>query len=216
MEEISRLEGRTVLFVSHNMGVITSLCPRTIWIENGSVREQGPTRSLVSRYLTQYSPNQDAIVSLAHFQRPHIIVDDRLRIESIEWLCDLPLKNGQPFRAQINFRVRAPVSDVSIGIGFSSQDGRRLLSYETDFQDGFRQSIANPGTYFVEVQVGDLPLAPDVYAFDIGSRSADFHPLDYLAGSFQIEVIAGPRTPGTIVRKDAGVRLPSEWLWKPV
>src|SRR5438876_5014189 len=47
MDEVSRREGRTVLFVSHNMGVITSLCPRAIWLEEGSIREDGDSRKVV-------------------------------------------------------------------------------------------------------------------------------------------------------------------------
>ena len=46
---------------------------------------------------------------------------------------------------------------------------------------------------------------------DVGCRSGDFHGLDYLPACAQIEVIAGNNTPGTIVRKGAGVRLSTEW-----
>ena len=44
MDEVSRRDGRTVLFVSHNMGVVTSLCPRVIWLDRGSVQAEGDTR----------------------------------------------------------------------------------------------------------------------------------------------------------------------------
>src|SRR5262249_9565355 len=37
MENVSRNEGRTVLFVSHNMGAINQLCPRSILIDRGSI-----------------------------------------------------------------------------------------------------------------------------------------------------------------------------------
>jgi lipopolysaccharide transport system ATP-binding protein len=44
-------EGRTVLFVSHNMGAIQSLCQRVIWIDNGKIVGDGPATSIVSKYL---------------------------------------------------------------------------------------------------------------------------------------------------------------------
>ena len=50
MGEISR-QGRTVLFVSHNMTAIQSLCTRAVWLKGGQVEEIGDTRSVVGRYL---------------------------------------------------------------------------------------------------------------------------------------------------------------------
>src|SRR6476661_7014539 len=43
MDEVSRRDGRTVLFVSHNLGIVTSLCRRVIWLDQGSVKEDGLT-----------------------------------------------------------------------------------------------------------------------------------------------------------------------------
>lgn len=51
MEAIGN-EGRTVLFVSHNMSAITRLCKRAILLENGSIINDGPAREVVSKYLT--------------------------------------------------------------------------------------------------------------------------------------------------------------------
>lgn len=46
-------EGRTVLLVSHNMGAISQLCPRSIWIDHGGVRLAGDTASTVAAYLNE-------------------------------------------------------------------------------------------------------------------------------------------------------------------
>jgi lipopolysaccharide transport system ATP-binding protein len=213
MDDVSRRDGRTVLFVSHNMGVLTTLCPNAIWLDRGSIREAGPTKDIVAKYLSQRVSSSDPLVPLDRLSRPPFVQDDRLRFETLEWLSDLPLRHGEPAKARIHFRVRAPVSGIAVGIGFSTLDGRRLLTYETDFQDGHRPNIDTPGSYSVEVEINSLPVAPDIYEFDIGCRSGDFHPLDYLGGSAQLEVIAGPHTPGYLVRKDAGVRLESKWSW---
>ncbi|HID97226.1 MAG TPA: ABC transporter ATP-binding protein [Thermodesulfobacteriaceae bacterium] len=44
-------EGRTILFVSHNMGAIAELCDRAIWLEKGVLKEDGPSLSVISSYL---------------------------------------------------------------------------------------------------------------------------------------------------------------------
>src|SRR3712207_219039 len=45
-------EGRTVLFVSHDLGALARLCPRALWLEGGRVRDEGPTNTIVRSYLT--------------------------------------------------------------------------------------------------------------------------------------------------------------------
>ena len=50
MDEVSHKEGRTILFVSHNMPMITSLCESGLWLEGGKLRDRGPISSLVVKY----------------------------------------------------------------------------------------------------------------------------------------------------------------------
>ncbi len=57
MEDVSRRDGRTVLFVSHNMGVIQSLCPRCILLQSGRIAADGPSPEVVAQYL---APSQQA------------------------------------------------------------------------------------------------------------------------------------------------------------
>lgn len=51
MQDVSKGEGRTVLFVSHNMTAVKSLCKRGIMLENGLIVDTGDVESVVSRYL---------------------------------------------------------------------------------------------------------------------------------------------------------------------
>lgn len=50
LDEVAK-EGRTVLFVSHNMLAVQSLCTRVIWLDQGEILDQGPARQVVSQYL---------------------------------------------------------------------------------------------------------------------------------------------------------------------
>ena len=52
MEEVAR-GGRTVVFVSHNMGMINSLCSRAIWLERGSLRQDGRPAEVIESYLSE-------------------------------------------------------------------------------------------------------------------------------------------------------------------
>ena len=65
MKDVSQGQGRTVLFVSHNMGSIRSLCKRCILLENGSIKADGEVNSICDMYLS------DSLVNLgAAWERP--------------------------------------------------------------------------------------------------------------------------------------------------
>ncbi len=53
MEDVSKNEGRTVIFVSHNMPTILNLCKTCIYLDNGRIREMGETSHVVSNYMKQ-------------------------------------------------------------------------------------------------------------------------------------------------------------------
>ena len=54
MGDVARA-GRTVILVSHNLGAICQLCPRTLWIEEGSLVADGDSESIVARYMKKAS-----------------------------------------------------------------------------------------------------------------------------------------------------------------
>jgi lipopolysaccharide transport system ATP-binding protein len=51
MNEVSQQEGRTVLFVSHNMRAIQDLCQKSIYLQNGRILDIGPTDKVIDHYL---------------------------------------------------------------------------------------------------------------------------------------------------------------------
>ena len=128
MEEVSRREGRTILVVSHNMRVVTSLCGKALWIDQGSIHDSGSPEAVVGRYLAHAAPSQNRLIRLDHIPREGWVADDRLRLHYVEWLTSLPLKHGEPASVRLHFETQAPVSGVSLGVAFSS-GGTRVLGY---------------------------------------------------------------------------------------
>ncbi len=58
MDDVAH-DGRTVLFVSHNMAAMQALCHQTVWLEGGQVRGVGPTRDIVAKYLESTASNEN-------------------------------------------------------------------------------------------------------------------------------------------------------------
>src|SRR6185312_12685883 len=57
MEDVSKSEGRTVLFVSHNMGTINQLCNRAILLKSGRISDMGQTSDIVRKYMKSGTQN---------------------------------------------------------------------------------------------------------------------------------------------------------------
>ena len=62
MQDVSKGEGRTVLFVSHNMTAIKNLCRNAIMLENGTITHTGKVDSVVDRYLSAISMSSEVAI----------------------------------------------------------------------------------------------------------------------------------------------------------
>ena len=64
MREVATASGRTVLFVSHNMGAVTTLCDRAMLLDRGRLVADGPPPSVVDRYLIPATESMHRLVSI--------------------------------------------------------------------------------------------------------------------------------------------------------
>ena len=62
MEDVSKEDGRTVLFVSHNMNAVTNLCQKAILLEQGKMKFQGPVNNTINEYLNSFTQANKKVV----------------------------------------------------------------------------------------------------------------------------------------------------------
>jgi lipopolysaccharide transport system ATP-binding protein len=214
MDEVSHREGRTVLFVSHNMGVLSKLCNQAIWLDHGSILDHGPAAELTTKYLSHSRRSAGRVVRVAELPRPHQNDDFRLRIEELKWISPWPLRQGERTRARITFSTKAPISDLAMGILFRNVEGNQLMECCSDLSDGTRRNLPAAGRYSSTIEIDSLPLAPGAYVLDIGCRSGDIHNVDYIPGCVEVDVMPGSRTLSHTIGRSAGVQLPTAWSWE--
>ena len=70
LQDVAGQDGRTVLFVSHNLNSILRLCSRALWLDAGSLREMGRPADIVHAYSQQRSADSRVIL-LSERRRPH-------------------------------------------------------------------------------------------------------------------------------------------------
>jgi lipopolysaccharide transport system ATP-binding protein len=69
MKDVSG-QGRTVLFVSHNMGAIQSLCSRSIYLKHGTIQQSGPTDNIINYYLNNELKSEDELIIKPNIEAP--------------------------------------------------------------------------------------------------------------------------------------------------
>lgn len=163
MKDVSKKEGRTVLFVSHNMSMITSLCSRCILLENGSIVKDGMTSDVIMYYYNEGSQSP-AYIDFESMQKE--IGDDyacllsgevrnQNNLISTEIDIDQPLKiimrytikkqNGKIFRPNFHFFTSGGVYAF-----ISSPENVGLLSGGNYFAEcNIPENFLNEGAYFV-------------------------------------------------------------------
>ena len=125
-------DGRTVLFVSHNMEAIRQLCPRTLWLSAGEVVQDGDSHTVVSNYIKANaqqlsSVDLDQTIANLHIDHP----DPTLQLEKIEifqnGVPQTHLASGQATDIQIEFSLFEPVVGVQICIKLHDENGTVLM-----------------------------------------------------------------------------------------
>jgi len=160
-------EGRTVVFVSHNLDAIARLCRTTAWLERGRVQAYGPTQDVIATYLASGVTRS----AQAEFpERPEAPVSLRAAtLYDAEGRPAVQLDRGRPFTVEARFVVRRPVPGLDITVFVESLRGARVL--DEAWSEAAPDERGEPGEYVARVTVPPVLSVGD-YAAGIWIGSA--------------------------------------------
>lgn len=155
IKDVSR-SGRTILFVSHNMTAIASLCSRVIWLEGGKIKQDGPADEVVRAYLRAYGSSGERREWAAHEQPGNELVRlTSMRIDRAEPTRPLGLKDT--FRIAVCFN-NAGITDNDLNISLHVYNGEDILAFTSSWHEGVRSErtiVPGDNTAWCEIP-GDL------------------------------------------------------------
>ena len=175
-------EGRTVLFVSHNMGAITNLCRRAILIEKGRIVAEGATNEVVDRYL-QTITVQVANISLdkrVDRKGNQIIKFVAFQLLNEENALVTQAVTGKDLKIALHYESRddKPKKNVHVAIGIHGRHDENLFHLSTNVQGQDFDEIPSKGVLICHIH--RLPLQPGRYTFNlfstVGKDIADWIP----------------------------------------
>jgi len=191
-------EGRTVLFVSHNMGAVSRLCSRALWLEEGHLRLNGPSMDVVSKYTSSgeqdtgfwtVGPFEARSGRRAWLKHARVLSNNENKISTyFRYDEKVKIEIGYELKTRVMaFRSYLLLRDSSGNIIWASQDTDGPDIVSDDREPGIYNSICifperllRPGRYHVSIGIFGKPREAneeehlDVLSFQISEAGYTF------------------------------------------
>ncbi|AHM60583.1 ABC transporter [Flammeovirgaceae bacterium 311] len=154
MRDVSQTNGRTIIFVSHNMQAITNLCRQALWLKGGKIKEIGEANNIVNKYITDVQQ----LVLRQNWDLPENAPgNDKVRFKSVELIPHLqnltdPIDIRTPLTLRFKFWYMAEdTADVSVSLLLYSYSGECIFDMHSPIircQKGLVEGECNiPGNF---------------------------------------------------------------------
>jgi ABC-type polysaccharide/polyol phosphate transport system ATPase subunit len=189
LEALRRLiaEGRTVLFISHDMWNVRRLCSQILWMDEGRVRAYGPAGEIAERYMNEV--NLEALANQATALQSHRGGTGEVRYTTVELYdaADRPtglIGAGDTLVVRASYRAEHPVRRPSFQLAIVDVDTGVVITTATTTARDVPATLQGEGT--LECRFAQLPLRPRQYVLRLTITDED------QLASYDV-VTAGPR-----------------------
>ncbi len=209
MQDISKGEGRTVLFVSHNMAAVKSLCTRGIVLENGKVVLDNSVENAISYYLSgggdvvnskffgiAYDNAIFKLNGISLKNKDRRLEDPLIENELIELLTNIDIKNDEFLRYAVTYHLYNEMGEAMFSFS-SAKEGVTLKKGNNQLKCFFPKDFFQSGQYFLSLFVVK------------DSREAVFVEKDIIS----FTIVDGGREMGVFMGREPGYIKPT-FIWE--
>ena len=199
--------GKTIVFVSHDLGAVERLCDRVLLLQRGQVIASGPPREIIAEY-QRIASN---FTSSAPPPERATINTKRVEIRSVTFRDPLgnqtpAFKTGGPLSVSVGYLAHEAVEDAVFELFFYSGDDQLHCQLTTESSD--RRIDVEPGQGVLEFSCAELGLQPGIYHVD--ATVVQREPLEGIEWQYHCAMVRVD--PGRIVR--GNFYMPHEWSIK--
>lgn len=185
-------QGRTVLFVSHNMNAVQRLCPKSILLERGRLQEFGPSDEVITKYWTSgvvAAPPEEWIdlSRLAHKGTGQCQFAALAYSSGSEMYGHQPYSDG-PLSIKVSIRSDADRNVGSLAITIYDQYGAKLINADTVALG--RSTFLKKGDNTLEIKIEQLHLNPGIYVLGLWLADPMGVVFDHIESAMNLEVVA--------------------------
>jgi lipopolysaccharide transport system ATP-binding protein len=188
-------EGRTVLFVSHNMDAVNTLCSRVVMLEHGQKVFEGDTKEGVNFYLRSGVEENFGQITYTDFQNSPLRSGNKelLKIHAVKMFNKMGEISGQVYQnenmaLQIDFECSEYAVAPEVGFAIKNPGGAQLSYIVSDWYNPIRN--LKTGIYSYRFDLKQLSLLPGEYLLDVWARPQMNMPSDdYIESVLTLRVI---------------------------
>jgi len=163
-------EGRTVLFVSHNLEAVLGLCDKGVYLEKGCVLSFGSIKDVSNQYLNAGKYREEKEMILSNRTRPSFVVGSGFCIKGLKLLGSsgkFSYKIGEFIQIEITYQHASVIDGLRLGLGINTVLGQRICTFHSDLNS----EIIKVGENRVYLTIDTSQLKPGDYMLDVGARS---------------------------------------------
>ncbi|MFC1495565.1 ABC transporter ATP-binding protein [Thermodesulfobacteriota bacterium] len=164
-------EGRTVIFVSHNMGAVNSLTQKCIYLQGGKIIAYNDSRSVIDQYLMDsIEHHRKSSDKLDFYRRAPLTSDSPVKITGV-WVDEskkepLAIELGNPFTIFVQLNVNRVIREENLTVRIKNIQGDQCALFFS-LDHAFSLSL-KPGKHIVAIKVENNPFSPGQYFATIG------------------------------------------------
>jgi lipopolysaccharide transport system ATP-binding protein len=183
-------EGRTVLFVSHNMPAIIQLCSKAVFMEAGKISFQGGVDEGVSRY---FSVENGVAVwenknNIEEQRRSRKLFFKKIELIDADGKPTVSIDVRKPFGVEMHYEVPKSLKPVELAVRILSSDGQPVLTtLLSDYQEQ-NPGDAKVGTYVAKVEFPEMFFMPGKYTMNVASHANVGEIYDLHEGIFKFTI----------------------------
>ena len=187
MQDISKGQGRTVLFVSHNMAAVQNLCTRCLVLENGKISFEGNPDQAINKYLEMGSMSLNFKIKNRSENKPVYISDLYLLNEKNQKTH--VIKSGDDFNLNLYVQSTIEIDDLLIELGIDGSQAERLVYMSNQLIDN-KISLGKGDNKF-QIEIKKFPFLPGDYSIALNVKDSDGSMLDNIQNEFMFRIEAG-------------------------
>lgn len=189
MQDVSTKEGRTVLFVSHNMAAVIQLCARGLLLKAGTINQEGDVTSVVGAYfgdtIVSTSGEYDLAAHPARSSKSRPIIR-RIRLYNENNTIGTQLTPEEHCSIEIDYEAHEMIAMPRWAIAIEDNLGRRLMTFTSYFAHNDVKPVSGTGT--VRCSIDSLGLGPGQYLLSVSIGDKQSGLIDSLDGFARFEV----------------------------
>jgi ABC-type polysaccharide/polyol phosphate transport system ATPase subunit len=201
--ESFRRDGKTILFVSHGLGDVTTLCSEVLWMERGQAKAIGRSVDLVSDYLgvSQNSFYKTNETTGERWGNKEYSVENVEVLNHEESLTDV-VHTGRSMTVRIHYKKNADVTDVIAGLRISHLHGTQVFATNSRRRETPLGHFGATG--YVDLQIPRIPMLAGTYQISVDlSDSSELYTYDHWGQCATFDVLQDRNQDEGLVTIDA-------------